>query len=175
MAKRVARTKAYKKAAKKVGYGESEWRTLLTPKTRSQGPVLRLEFSTPNGGIAPEDFGRLFSDLWRIDEELAVRNAEPGVIDKSGSGMFVRSVSYNSPLQIDITLVKLPKGAVEAIVKFFTDLLFYPQTRKLKDAEAAERAERVRAMKIENAMRAVRLAHSLDPLQTKPLWRASAN
>jgi tyrosyl-tRNA synthetase len=105
--------------------------------------------------MPPEDFGRLFSSLWMIEEELAIRS------NTAGSGMYVTSVNYNSPLQLDITLVKLPKGAVEAIFKFFTDLLFYEQVAKLKDAEAAERAERVRAMKIENAMRVVRLAHGL--------------
>lgn len=155
MAKTVAKAKASTKRAL-----SSHWmRDVLNPRTSSEGPVLQLEFSTPKGGIAPEDFGRLFASLWRIEDELAVRPP-----DSPRSGMFVTSVSYNSPLKVDIALVSLPEGAVEAIVTFFKELLFYRQTARMQDAKAAERVERVRTMKIDNAFKALRLARGLEDL-----------
>lgn len=134
----------------------------LKPKTRSRGPVLRLEFATPRHGITPEEFGRLFADLWILDQELALPTPSAQEAKGPKPGIYVTSVSFNSPLQVDITLFKLPKGAVEAIVKFFSDILFYKQAAKMRDAEAAERMERVKAMRHANVLAAVLVARAMN-------------
>ena len=126
---------------------------------RPKGDAVQLEFSVPRRGVRPEDFGRLFAGLWKVEEELLPPKLAEST--KAAPGLYVTYLSLNSPLKIDLTLIGLPEGAAEAITQFLSDLVFRKQARRLRDAQAAEAEERVRAIKIDNGRKAFMLARDI--------------
>jgi hypothetical protein len=119
--------------------------------------VLIFDFHAEEGAATLGRLRDLFDALNDVLNIYRTLNAYPSG-GPPGTANHVVTLQMQSPLKIKVSLFKVPKEAVDAILSFFNGIIFYREERSRRAAMAASEWENVYAKRLRNIDKAGAIA-----------------